>query len=427
MNDALFDAKLKEALLLAATVDYAEVLAEPEGAEPPWTLPYRHQRRKMLADPNKWCRERARPLWKKALYRAACVLLAATVTLGSLMAVSPTVRALVFSWIHHFTESGDAEYSRSTAAKEDPTIHEDRPQWRPTWLPEGWITTGMGGWLGDDSVLWTYTSTESGANLQFQCCYDSADVGISVGAKNVDAQEVYEAAQVQGRGADYYVGENTATLVWEAEDGSFCDLNIVSKDPEQLSKEFLERVADSVKLCQDTKYSYNVGFVPEGYVLKESGRYSPNPYELDGSGKCFWVAEGGSLTFLYTEFHAAPIRGGDSEPIRFKIGNHRYEARYYAPTTEYFPFMQDNTPEPTVEAIDGKFKVTYPEYDPADYPPTVRTDAVYPNDMCGAICWTNEDGVQMMVVGTLDKETLLKVAESITPTGSFTEGDSKGT
>ena len=273
MNDALFDAKLKKALLLAASVDYAEVLSEPEGAEPPWTLPYRRQRKKMLADPNKWCRERVRPLWKKALYRAACVLLAATVTLGSLMAVSPTVRALVFSWIHHFTESGDAEYSRSSEAKEHPTIHEDHPQWRPTWLPEGWVVNGMSGWMGDDSVLWTYTSTKSGANLQFQCCYDSADVGISVGAKNVDAQEVYEAAQVHGRGADYYVGENTATLVWEAEDGSFCNLNIVSKDPEQLSKEFLEQVADSVELYQDTTYFYNVGFVPEGYILKESGRY----------------------------------------------------------------------------------------------------------------------------------------------------------
>ena len=48
MNDALFDAKLKEALLLAATVDYAEILSEPDGAEPPWTLPYRRQRRRAL-------------------------------------------------------------------------------------------------------------------------------------------------------------------------------------------------------------------------------------------------------------------------------------------------------------------------------------------------------------------------------------------
>ena len=76
-----------------------------------------------------------------------------------------------------------------------------------------------------------------------------------------------------------------------------------------------------------------------------------------------------------------------------------------------------------MEVIDGKFKVTYPEYDPADYPPTVRTDAVYPRDTCSVICWTNEDGVQMMVSGTLDKESLLKVAESITPIGSLTEGN----
>ena len=35
MNDALFDAKLKEALLLAATTADAEVLSEPEGTESP--------------------------------------------------------------------------------------------------------------------------------------------------------------------------------------------------------------------------------------------------------------------------------------------------------------------------------------------------------------------------------------------------------
>ena len=423
MNDALFDTKLKEALLLAVTVDYAEILSEPEGAEPPWTLPYRRQRRKMLADPNKWCRERVRPVWKKALYRAACVLLAATLTLGSLMAVSPTVRAWVFSWFHTFTETGEAEYSRSSEAKENPAVHDGRPQWRPTWLPEGWITTGMESWMGEDTVLWVYTSTESGANLQFRCCYDSADAGINVGVKNGDAQEVHEEAQVQGHSADYYGGEINAVLVWEAEDGSYCDLTIISKDPEQLSKEFMEPIADSVEWYQGPKYSYHVGFIPEGYILKESGHFTPNPYELDASGKCFWVTEGGSLTFRYTESHAAPIRSGDGEPVSFKSGNHRYEACYYAPTKEYAPIMQDNTPEPTVEVIDGEYQVIYPEYDPADYPPTVRTDAVYPNDMCGAICWTNEDGVQMMVVGTLDKETLLKVAESITPRAFLTEGD----
>ena len=423
MNDALFDAKLKEALLLAVTVDYAEILSEPDGAEPPWTLPYRRQRKKMLTDPNKWCRDRVRPIWKKALYRAACVLLAATLTLGSLMAVSPTVRAWVFSWFHSFDANDNVHYFPSGTAAEHPATHDKHPQWRPTWLPEGWVINGMSGWIGDDSVRWGYESADGVDSLSFRCRYDSVDAMLGLGSREEDMSEVYEMAQVWGSSADYYGGEDSADLVWQGEDGIFFHLDVLSENPELCSKEFLERVAESVEWYQGTEYRYDVGFIPEGYVLKESGRYSPNPYELDASGKCYWVTEGGSLTFLYTESQAAPIRSGDSEPISFKIGNHRYEGRYYAPTTEYFPFMQDNTPEPTVEVIDGKFKVTYPEYDPADYPPTVRTDAVYPNDMCGAICWTNEDGVQMMVVGTLDKETLLKVAESITPRAFLTEGD----
>lgn len=102
MSDAQFDADLKAALLQAVLMDFAEPLAAQE-EEPDWSLPYRVQRKRMLENPNQWYRNTVRPVWKKVLRQAACLLLAATLALGSLMAVSPTVRAGVLNWLREFT------------------------------------------------------------------------------------------------------------------------------------------------------------------------------------------------------------------------------------------------------------------------------------------------------------------------------------
>ena len=66
-----------------------------EGTEEPAFSPqYLRWRTRLLADPFGWGKKQLRPLWAKALRTAACILLAASVTLGSLMAVSPTVAEL---------------------------------------------------------------------------------------------------------------------------------------------------------------------------------------------------------------------------------------------------------------------------------------------------------------------------------------------
>ena len=81
-------------------------LNEKEAAEP-FNPSRNHQRqmRDMLKDPNKWLRNKIKPVWKVAVQRVAVVLLIASLGLGSVMAVSPTVRAAVIQWVTEWYET----------------------------------------------------------------------------------------------------------------------------------------------------------------------------------------------------------------------------------------------------------------------------------------------------------------------------------
>ena len=88
MAEKSFDALLYQALLEAG---WQENRTAWEGTEEPAFSPqYLRWRTRLLADPFGWGKKQLRPLWAKALRTAACILLAASVTLGSLMAVRPT-------------------------------------------------------------------------------------------------------------------------------------------------------------------------------------------------------------------------------------------------------------------------------------------------------------------------------------------------
>lgn len=66
---------------------------------------YRHQMMAMLANPLKWAHRRARPAWKRVIQKVAMILLVFSLSMGSLMAVSPTVRATVVRWVTEWYET----------------------------------------------------------------------------------------------------------------------------------------------------------------------------------------------------------------------------------------------------------------------------------------------------------------------------------
>ena len=102
MTDQELDTLMRRVLLDSLKLD-AESAASGELAFEP-TPRYQRQMAAMVKDPLKWERRRARPLWKNVAQKAAVILLVFSLSLGSLMAVSPTVRAAVVRWVTEWYE-----------------------------------------------------------------------------------------------------------------------------------------------------------------------------------------------------------------------------------------------------------------------------------------------------------------------------------
>ena len=96
MTDNELDHLMRNILLDAIALD-EESCKEDRTFEP--SLKHQRQMTAMLANPWKWAHSRARPVWKKALQKIAVIFLTFSLGLGSLMAVSPTVRATVARWV----------------------------------------------------------------------------------------------------------------------------------------------------------------------------------------------------------------------------------------------------------------------------------------------------------------------------------------
>ena len=103
MTDQELDTLMRRVLLDSLKLD-AESTASGELAFEP-THHYQRQMAAMVKDPLKWERRRARPLWKNVAQKIAVILLVFSLSLGSLMAVSPTVRAAVVRWVTEWYET----------------------------------------------------------------------------------------------------------------------------------------------------------------------------------------------------------------------------------------------------------------------------------------------------------------------------------
>ena len=102
MTDQELDTLMRRVLLDSLKLDLEGATGNELPFEP--TPRYQRQMTAMLADPLKWARKRARPVWKKAIQKVAVILLVFSLSLGSLMAVSPTVRAAVIRWVTEWYE-----------------------------------------------------------------------------------------------------------------------------------------------------------------------------------------------------------------------------------------------------------------------------------------------------------------------------------
>ncbi len=134
MTGSEFDAVLRAALLDANWADFSAVW---EGAReaPEFSPRFMAWEQAFFASPFAFARRKTRPMWKKVLRAAACILLALSLALGAAM-LNPSARARIV----HTVETWFAEYTSFTFTG---PAHWDAPSgdWRPVYVPEGFSET----------------------------------------------------------------------------------------------------------------------------------------------------------------------------------------------------------------------------------------------------------------------------------------------
>lgn len=131
MTDNELDQLMQRVLLDAIKSDCEKENSVVPSFEP--SLRYQRSLAAMIADPLKWARKRTKPLWKKALQKVAIVLIIFSLSLGSLMVVSPSIRAAVVNWVVEWYET-HITYRYSGAP-----IAEEMPRYEITELPDGYV------------------------------------------------------------------------------------------------------------------------------------------------------------------------------------------------------------------------------------------------------------------------------------------------
>ena len=178
MTDQELDTLMRRVLLDSLKLD-AESAASGELAFEP-TPRYQRQMAAMVKDPLKWERRRARPLWKNVAQKAAVILLVFSLSLGSLMAVSPTVRAAVVRWVTEWYET-HVVYRFSGEQ-----IADEMPQYEVTDLPEGYAETKRVEWPSYVSIIYQKVNDGNAPWIYLQYIYMQQGASSNFEIENAD-------------------------------------------------------------------------------------------------------------------------------------------------------------------------------------------------------------------------------------------------
>ena len=233
------DAVLRDFLLDAAAAEFEAELNDTTPVDA--SLRLRRQMTAMLNDPDGWVKRQHRPVWKRIAYAAAVILLMLTLSLGALMAVSPTVQAAVITWVHEV-------YEHSVVYRFFVQTESPLPEYAPTWLPEGFALderVEFDGW-----VLYMYLNSSTGEMLSFDYKQASADTQVQIGGYDDEPVPVSEPCTVNGMTADYYPisDSGTSNLIWIDE-----SQGVVFTINSTLEKGVVLHIAESVSLFNSTK------------------------------------------------------------------------------------------------------------------------------------------------------------------------------
>lgn len=392
-----FDEILRRGLMEANLAQYETVLDKLPDWEPDFSPKYRRERMRLLADPWNWVKRRARPLWKQIARAAACVVLACTLALGSLMAVSPTVRASVFGWLRTITKDMTYYEGPSGSFK----VYQEQPGWRPTWVPEGFRFSGVSVTGGTDRTFpgfpggWQYRlfyicgadgSSPEAPSFVFICNHSrGSHVGVSL-----PDETVIQTAQVWGREADFYdEGNGYARLIWNGPGGELFQLS-----SSFLDQETLEKIADSVQeLDAAPMPDYRPGWLPED--AQEDERLTS---VMDEAAEvCFMPKDLSRGSILYAAKSIGPLRTPEGTPEAVEVNG--IPALFFAALELDDGVMGAST---TTDQETGETRVV---------------SRLIPSRCENALMWTDpETEISFLIQATslLTKEDFIKIAENLT-------------
>ena len=240
MTDQELDTLMRRVLLDSLKLD-AESAASGELAFEP-TPRYQRQMAAMVKDPLKWERRRARPLWKNVAQKAAVILLVFSLSLGSLMAVSPTVRAAVVRWVTEWYET-HVVYRFSGEQ-----LSGEMPKYEITDLPEGYVEDERVDWPTYISIIYRKANDENAPWIYLRYVYMQQGTVNNIGTEGADIIPV----TVNGIEGQLYLARNPdesdSTITWIDP-----DKNIAFVVDAALDADSILHMAESVSLVKTEK------------------------------------------------------------------------------------------------------------------------------------------------------------------------------
>lgn len=242
MTDQELDTLMRRVLLDSLKLNLEGATGNELSFEP--TPRYQRQMTAMLADPLKWARKRARPIWKKVIQKVAVILLVFSLSLGSLMAASPTVRAAVIRWVTEWYET------HITYRYSGEQITDEMPQYEITDLPEGYVEAKgeRVEWPSYVSIIYRNQSDDNAQWIYLRYIYMQQGTISNFEIENADVQPV----TVNGLDGQLYLARNPeqsdSTITWIDP-----DKNILFAVDAALDANDILHIAESVSLMKTEK------------------------------------------------------------------------------------------------------------------------------------------------------------------------------
>ena len=240
MTDNELDQLMQRVLLDAIKSDCEKENSVVPSFEP--SLRYQRSLAAMIADPLKWAHKRTKPLWKKVLQKVAIVLIVFSLSLGSLMAVSPNIRAAVVNWVTEWYETHITyRYSGSP-------ISGEIPQYEIVELPDGYVEVEEQALYGANYVYKTYYNEDTDRTMFFDYVYMQQGSAWDYFTENVEVIPV----SVHGMKGQMFLTDD-----WEHEQNTITWIDAQNNIQFSIDGNFdaddILHIAESVSLVNSTK------------------------------------------------------------------------------------------------------------------------------------------------------------------------------